>query len=476
MDSVRLYPQSSNTINDGITRQTFTLNLTCTSNPMQFSFSNTFKNIESVEIKRARVFRCEHTFESYRNVPFILLAENWHTHISQDIMKKEMFKTKCGIDPDLLYTLLQNNTTSTFIPVSLDMCVDYTSFDFIPGLNFNTGDPEKILFSIIQNVMQLDNPVFFKTLPVQTNAIYGFFPFIINTSNFTVDGLVHFLNFLKMMLWFIHTLTTSISSTIFSEDAAKSILSNLPSEAIATILMSLPTSVITGLFSTLPSNIIEMIPTEIINALLTNPSVTILSNIINMIPSSLLVSFITGLPNTVLMNIMMNLPNDILSSIGSQLGSINSINFPQLNFSYDTSMERFYITSQDPFCIIPGNAHEVYGFRGDGIYIGKFDTLTKLYIVYADFEPKLNGPDIVHITSDEITSSNLNTEYESLLSLFLQDTEGYIEREELIYRKIQNISFLPKLTLRLLSDIKSGQLYKNNGKKWYVELILQGTI
>jgi len=370
MDSVlnvRVLPQSTPVVDDGIKRQSFLLNLTCDSNPATFHFDNVFKNVNSIEVRKQRVLRSEKTFQNHRNTPFVLLSPNWYSIINQnplDSSVKVAFETKCGVKADFLYEKLSNND-SGFVNMNIDMFDKHVLYDFIPGVDFNSGNSEEALMTIIQSVMSLNDPNFFQNLPVKTSIVYGCFPFVVPNQDLTVKGITHYLNFIRMMLWFIET-----------------------------------------------------------NAVSADPRAAL-------------------------------------------------FHFPQLNFFYDDLSNKFYIESNETFVIIPGNAFEVFGFRSDGIYVSRFNVIKGKYVVTADFEPLLNGSDVVYILCDETSSYNKNTSYEALSQVFLTNDPPI---NDIIYRNMFNIPYLPKLTLRMCSNLNNKQLYETNGKKWYVQLIVQGTI
>ena len=178
--------------------------------------------------------------------------------------------------------------------------------------------------------------------------------------------------------------------------------------------------------------------------------------------------------------------NYTISTLVNALNTINTFYqsnntyVPSITASYNTTVNLIYFESNDMFSIIPSNAYSVVGFRSDTIYIAQLNIATNKFTVYADFPPKLDGPDTIYIENDETYPGSFkNTEYISLSTVFLPNERyPYINTTstEIVYRPLQLIQKLPKLTLTMYTDLVNRFLYQLNAKTWYVDIIIYGKV
>ena len=98
------------------------------------------------------------------------------------------------------------------------------------------------------------------------------------------------------------------------------------------------------------------------------------------------------------------------------------------------------------------------------------------FTVYADFPPKFDGPDVVYFEKDEsYPTSFKNAEYVSLTMVYLRNTSYPVlntNSNDIVFRPLQLIQKLLKLTLTLYTDLSHSCLYQKNGKIWYADLII----
>ena len=178
--------------------------------------------------------------------------------------------------------------------------------------------------------------------------------------------------------------------------------------------------------------------------------------------------------------------NYTISTLINALNTINTLYqnvdtyVPSITTLYNSTLNMLYFESNEMFSIIPSNAFSVVGLRADTIYVSQLNQATNKFTVYADFPPKLDGPDVVYFENDEsYPTSFKNTDYISLTTVYLPNTSYPIlntNSTDLVFRPLQLIQKLPKLTLTLYTDLSHSFLYQTNGKMWYIDLIINGKV
>ena len=170
---------------------------------------------------------------------------------------------------------------------------------------------------------------------------------------------------------------------------------------------------------------------------------------------------------------------DYLNAISSVYNQQFHNRIPYIYIDYDDKINRFVFFSYLPFILLPSNACSVVGLRPDVIYLPSFDIAFSQFYVWADHPPKLFGPDILYLQNNESMYSYRNSLYTSLSTIYLPDTGlyPYMNTDNTTYtdRQIQMISKnVNKLTFSLYSDQKHKFLYRTNGKKWSIQVVIHG--
>lgn len=178
--------------------------------------------------------------------------------------------------------------------------------------------------------------------------------------------------------------------------------------------------------------------------------------------------------------------NYTVNSLVDSLNSLSSIYFtadtfvPRIYARYNSTTNVMYFESTELFFMFPSNAHSIVGLRGDVVYVSQLNRSTNKFTVYADFPPKLDGPDVIFVENDEsYPTSFKNINHISLSTIYLPN-ENYPNTNSnstnIVFRPLQLIQKLPKLTLTLYSDLLNKFLYRTNGKRWYVDIIITGKV
>lgn len=152
--------------------------------------------------------------------------------------------------------------------------------------------------------------------------------------------------------------------------------------------------------------------------------------------------------------------------------------------------ERVCIEMTKLCVIIPSNAASLFGLRNDGIYVPGFKRLLDGrygYSLTGDFVPKLDGPDVLYITSPDIRFRDENNNgFITLSTVYLKNTYNssslssprlqstiQVNDNQLIERPLNStIPRLPKISFEVFSDQKKRHPYLFNGNPWYIDLLI----
>lgn len=154
---------------------------------------------------------------------------------------------------------------------------------------------------------------------------------------------------------------------------------------------------------------------------------------------------------------------------------------PNVVTKLNSSTGLLYFESREMFRLLPSNGYEIVGLSKDMLYTSQLNPSTNMFTVYADFAPKLDGPDAVYVVCDETRGSFKNQDFTCLSTVFFPSDNypNVVQNHSLADtpRPLQTIIWkLPRLTLSLYSDISANFLYRTNGKPWFVELVVYGKV
>lgn len=167
---------------------------------------------------------------------------------------------------------------------------------------------------------------------------------------------------------------------------------------------------------------------------------------------------------------------EALNSVNAQYQGMH-VFAPNVRTSFNTGTGLLKFESDEPFFLVPSNAHTIAGLRGDAVYVAQINTATNFFTVSAHFPPKLDGPDAVFLANNEsYPTSFQNTDYVSLATVYFpsQDyPQTNADVSNVLFRPLHVIYKLPRLSLTLYTNLARRFLYQTNGKSWFVELVLR---